>query len=644
MSKPNSKPMSLYQQVIHMSRYARYNEESGRRETWDETCERLVDFFAGYTKDHCDYELDEKTRKDLFQSVHAMDVMPSMRALMTAGKPLETVQVANYNCTYLTCDSVRSFSEHMYCLMCGSGVGFSVESRFTNKLPEVPEELLVADTVITVTDSRKGWCAAYNQFLTLLFAGNIPSWDVSKLRPEGSRLKTFGGYSSGPQVLVDLFNHTIKVFKNAQGRRLKPIEVFSIMTFIAQIVVVGGVRRSATIAVFDKNDYEMRNAKSGTWWIENAHFAMANISAIFETKPDVSEFLEFWSSLIKSGAGEPGMINRAAFWQSCEAIGRKTRDDNGERIAMGPNPCSEIILRPFQMCNLSGIAIRPTDTLATLKAKVRMATILGTIQSAITDFEYLRKIWRKNVEEERLLGVCLAGVMDHPILSKVTEQSGEWLRALRDLVWETNKEWAAKLGIPASTSVTAIKPAGNSGELYAVGNGIHPRYAPYYVRTIREAAMGPICRFLKDQGVPWEVSKQNPRDVVFSFPQKSPDDAICVDQLTAVEQLKHWLHVKKNWATHTVSCSVYVKGTDWLQVANWVYANFDDVTGLSFFPYDDHTYEQAPMQRIDKDAYIDLTNQMPATLDYDMLKEYESGDNTRTSQELACSGAEGCAI
>jgi len=636
--------MSLYSEILHLTRYARYNEENGRRETWEETVERLVSFFTKHLKEKLSFALDEKTKSEIYQSVHNLDLMPSMRALMTAGKALDAVQVANFNCTYLTVDSIRSFSEHMYCLMCGSGVGFSVESKFTNKLPEVPEELLPADTTITVADSRKGWCAATNQLLTLLYAGNIPEFDVSKLRPEGARLKTFGGYSSGPTVLVDLYHHIIKIFKNAKGRKLKPIEVFSIMTFIAQIVVVGGVRRSATIAIFDKDDFEMRNAKTGKWWVDNPHFAMANISAVFEYKPDVSEFLSFWSDLIKSGSGEPGIINRAAFWQSCEKIGRKTRDDSGERIPLGPNPCSEIILRPNQMCNLSGIAIRPTDTLQTLKTKVRLAAIIGTFQSTITDFDYLRKIWKKNVDEERLLGVCLAGVMDHPVLSQVSEQSKKWLNEMRDVVWETNKEWAKKLGINPSTSVTAIKPAGNSGELYNVGNGIHPRYAPYYVRTIRESGMSPICRFLKDSKIPWEVSKQNARDVIFSFPQKSPEEAICADTLSSLDQLKHWLHVKENWATHTVSCSVYIKREDWLQVASWVYENFDAVTGLSFFPYDDHTYEQAPYQKIDKDTYIDMMNDMPAHLDYDLLKEYEKEDNTSTSQEFACSAAGGCAI
>jgi ribonucleoside-diphosphate reductase alpha chain len=636
--KSNNIEMSLYQQVVHLTRYSRWNEETGRRETWDETCDRLVNFFDKHLIEKYNYKLEPELKTELYDNVYNMSIMPSMRALMTAGKALENVQVANFNCTYLIVDCIRSFSEHMYCLMCGSGVGFSVESRFTNKLPEVPEEILPTDTTIVVADSRKGWCVALNQLLTILYSGNIPHLDVSKLRPEGARLKTFGGYSSGPKVLVDLYHHIINVFQKAKSRRLKPIEVFSIMTYIAQVVVVGGVRRSATIAIFDKDDFEMRNAKSGNWWKENAHFAMANISAVFEAKPDSSEFLSVWSDLVRSGSGEPGMINRAALWKSCEAIDRKTRDEDDQRIPFGVNPCSEIILRPFQMCNLSGIAIRPNDTLQTLKRKVKFATILGTFQSTISDFEYLRKRWKKNVDEERLLGVCLAGIMDHPVLSKISEESGKWLRELRQLVWDTNKEWAKLLGISPSASVTAIKPAGNSGELYNVASGIHPRYAPYYVRTIRETAMSPLCKFLKDQQIPWEVSEQNPRDVVFSFPQKSPKDAICADKISGVDQLRHWLHVKENWATHTVSCSVYVKKDDWLQVASWVFENFDSITGLSFFPYDDHVYKQAPIQAIHENTYIDLANEMPKTLDFEQLKEYEKTDVTNVSQELACSG------
>lgn len=636
--------MTLYQQVIHQTRYARWREEQARRETWEETCERYVDFFKGHLKDTCKHKLTPAVYDEVFEAIYNLDVMPSMRTFMTAGKALESAHVANYNCAFLVVDSVRAFSEHMYVLMCGSGSGFSVERRFTDKLPEVPEELYESDTTIVVADSRKGWCVAYNQLLANLYAGTVPKWDDSKVREEGARLKTFGGYSSGPGVLRELVQFTIKMFKNAKGRKLRPIEVFSIMCFIAQIVVVGGVRRSATIALFDKDDTEMRTAKSGAWWVQNPHFAMANISAVFESKPGALEFMDFWRDLVASYAGEPGMLNRKALWDQAEKIGRKSRYENGERIPFGVNPCSEIQLPPYSFCNLSGAAIRPTDTLEQIKEKVRLATIVGTWQATVTDFDYLRKVWRNNVEDERLLGVCLAGIMDHPVLSTQSEQSAEWYRELREVAWETNKEWAEKLSINTTASVTAVKPAGNSGELYDVASGIHPRYSPYYIRTLRQSRGDPMTAFLQANDIPWEVSKQNERDVVFSFPLKSPDHAICAEDVTAIDQLEHWLHVKNNYATHTISCTIYVRDHEWPKVGAWVYEHFDDITGLSFLPYDDHTYEQAPYQPCTRDVYETAAEKMPKEIDWSLLSHYEGGrDNTTVSQDFACvSGA--CAL
>lgn len=628
--------MSLYQKVIHATRYARWREEDGRREYWDETAGRYVDFFEEHLKERCGYKLPAKVKAEVQDSIYQLDVMPSMRTLMTAGQALKSAEIANYNCTYCAVDNPRVFSEHMYVLMCGSGSGFSVERRFVDKLPEVPEELHPSETTIVFADSRKGWCAGLNQFLNLMYAGNIPKYDTSKLREEGARLKTFGGYASGPKPLIELLEHIIKVFKNAQGRKLKPVEVFSIMCYIAQIVVVGGVRRSATIALFDKDDQEMLRAKSGTWWVHNAHYAMANVSAVFESKPDDLEFMEFWRSLVASGSGEPGMLNRKALWDQAEAIGRKSRYENGERIPFGVNPCSEIQLPPNSCCNLSGAAIRPGDSLEDLKRKVRLATIIGTWQATVTDFDYLRAIWKKNVDEERLLGVCLAGIMDHPVLSKDDEESAKWYEELQAVAWETNKEWATKLGINVSASVTAIKPAGNSGELYDVASGIHPRYAPYYIRTVRQSNGDPMTQFLKDTGLPYEVSVQNARDTVFSFPVKSPEGALCAQDLTAIKQLEHWLHVKKYYTTHTISATVYVRAGEWLEVGAWVYKNFDDITGLSFLPYDDHTYQQAPYQPITKEAYEAAQVLMPADIDWSLLRHYEQTDTTTVSQEFAC--------
>lgn len=1348
--------MSLYQQVIHQTRYARWNEEAKRRETWDETTQRYVDYFDKFLQDTRDYTLSDKIKASVHKALYGMDIMPSMRTFMTAGKALDSAPVSAYNCAYLVVDSVRSFSEHMYVLMCGTGSGFSVEKRFVDKLPEVPSELHPTDTVIVVADSRKGWCVALNQLMNLLYAGSIPKWDVSKVRPEGARLKTFGGYSSGPGVLEELFRHIIKTFEGAKGRKMRPIEVFSIMTYIAQIVVVGGVRRSATICLFDKDDAEMRVAKSGQWWVNNGHFAMANISAVFEGRPRSTEFMDVWKTLVASGSGEPGVLNRKALWDDAESIGRETREPNGARIALGVNPslrsgtrvltaegvypieslagkdilvpnldgamspakcflsgkdkplweitlkngqvfyataehewpvydtksntvhkrrtpqlsfgdgllptvhtqlpfgtegdyedgfvigwnlgdgwiterdggiqigfivsegdgdapknriekylstrcgwngsfegkseinvnnqslrdifekfgvghkskglpssvwttasesfrkgiidglfssdgsadergiglfsshsalvkdvqellglygintsithrtlsdvefpngktydrtyesyalrtrskdmvqrfgslfslthagkqkrlieratgesrnyrdlryvesvretdlqedvwditvydnthcfhlcgvvtgnCSEISLRPNEFCNLTGASIRPEDTLETLLEKVKLATILGTWQACIDDFDYLRKVWTDNVEDERLLGVCLAGIMDHPVLSKQTDESAEWYQKLRDVAWETNKTWAKRLKINTSASVTAIKPAGNcrpwyslvttddgifsmedfaythatgvvtprgsvvgfndngdenllrvktrygfeldctanhrwltqrgmveardlltsdeiiveigkytktahaslrslpaealrtrykqiepvslpsemstdlawllgylwgdgamsingyrirfmdqnrdhlrkasgiiknifgldsnvsectdrdaailevgnkllwhwlmvneiikyahsdreslemmplavrrssrediiafiagmfdadghshtnstgqtraifsnskdgfsasfqhialsvglvfgrslsthgenfqnkkhiymcalspksedsalelflehsikmsksgfkrrrdqksptfavnsveaigyapvfdvttdtgeylsgafvshnSGELHNVASGIHPRYAPYYIRTIRQSAGDPMTQFLKDNGIPWEVSKQNPRDIVFSFPIKSPEGAVCAQDLSAIEQLDHWMHVKTNYTTHTVSCTVYVRDHEWMEVGAWVYANFDKVTGISFLPYDDHTYQQAPYQPITHDEYVTLEESFPKTIDWGLLAHYEGGtDTTTVSQDYACvSGA--CAL
>lgn len=628
--------LSLYQEVLHKTRYARWREEDKRRETWDETVARYFDFFEEHLAEKHDYKLTKKERKVYENSVLNMDVMPSMRTFMTAGKALKSAYAANYNCAYLPVDHTRSFSEHMYVLMCGGGSGFSVERRCVDKLPEVPEELHDCDTTIVVDDSRKGWCAGYNQFLTFLYAGNIPKRDTTRLRGEGARLKTFGGYSSGPKVLEDLFDHTIKIFKAAKGRKLRPIEVFSLMTFIAQIVVVGGVRRSATIALFDKDDVEMRRAKSGSWWLENAHYAMANISAVFEAKPEALEFLDIWRDLCASGSGEPGIFNRQAAWAHLEAHGRKTRNKDGSRIMFGINPCSEIILRPYQFCNLTGIAIRPSDTLQSLQQKQCIAATLGTWQSTISDFDYLRKIWRQQVEEERLLGVCLAGIMDHFVTASVNDTSEMWFKTLRDDAIKCNAEEAKAIGINASASVTAVKPAGNSGELYDVASGIHPRYAPYYIRTIRETASSPLSAFLKDNGVPWETSKQNDRDCVFSFPIKSPEGSVFAKDQTAVQQLDHWMHVKENYTTHTISCTVYVRKHEWVTVGAWVYEHFDDITGLSFLPYDDHTYEQAPYQPISKEEYERLATAMPESIDWSLLAHYEQEDTTKVSQEFAC--------
>ena len=641
--------MSLYQQTIAKTRYARWMESKSRRENWDETSARYFDFFADYLAEKHGYSI--KGREKLEKAVVALDVMPSMRAVMTAGPALKAVQAANYNCSFLPLDSIRALSEMMYILMSGGGVGFSVERKCTTILPVVPDILEQVDDTIVVHDSREGWCKAYNKLVSLLFGGNIPKWDTSKVRPAGSRLKTFGGYASGPEPLVDLFKHTIKIFNQAKGRRLEPIEMFSLATYVAQIVVVGGVRRSATICLFDLDDLAMMNAKGinsnmyicdaqGKWHPgPNAHYAMANISPVFESKPDMKTFFSFWQALMNGGAGEPGIFNRDAFRRNAAAVGRANHYLNGDPIQWGANPCCEIQLRPYQMCNLTGVAIRPDDTLEDLKRKVEQATILGTWQACVSDFSYLRKVWQSNVEEERLLGVCLSGFYDHPILSTTSEESARWLNELRDLTWAVNKKIAKDIGIPASTCVTSVKPAGNSGELYDTASGIHARFAPYYVRRIRQSKTDPMTNFLIDNGVPGEQSVQSDRDMVLSFPQKAPEGAtVFRGQQSALEQLDHWLHVKKNWATHTVSCTIDIRDHEWMDVGAWVYKNFDEVTGLSFLPFDDNIYKQAPYEAVTKDQYDSLVKAMPESIDWSLFEHYDKTDITATGQEFTCVG------
>lgn len=643
--------MSLYQQVIGKTRYARWRAEDNRREDWPETTERYFDFFADYLDEKHNYKIPAKMRQELYDSVTDLEVMPSMRALMTAGSALKSVQAANYNCSFLPLDSIRALPEMMYILMSGGGVGFSVERRFVGKFAVVPDVLERTEDTIVVADSREGWCRATHKLLTFLFDGVIPKWDDSKVRPAGARLKTFGGYASGPEPLRELYEHMIKVFQGARGRRLEPIEMLSLACFVAQIVVVGGVRRSATICLFDLDDKAMINAKgmdsqmytcdaSGVWHPgPNAHYAMANISAVFEKKPDMHTFFDFWRALMKSGAGEPGIFNRDAFRRNADAIGRKNVHPNGDEIVWGANPCSEIQLRPYQMCNLTGVAVRSTDTLEDLKRKVRLATILGTWQACVSDFSFLRKIWQANIEEERLLGVCISGFFDHPVLSTTSPEAEMWLEALKAETWKVNAEIADAIGIPRTTCVTSVKPAGNSGELYDTASGIHPRFAPYYIRRIRQSGTDPMTRFLVDNGVPAEKSVQNARDMVLSFPQKAPEGAtIFAGQQSAIEQLEHWLFVKRHWATHTVSCTIYIRNDEWMKVGAWVYDNFDEVTGLSFLPLDDNIYKQAPYERITAEQYETLKAAMPASIDWNLFQHYDVADTTTVSQELVCVG------
>lgn len=630
--------MSMYAETIFKTRYARWDEGLMRRETYGEAVDRYINYFVTMLKERHNYAVPIEDQMRVRCSMLSMETMGSMRSFMAAGTALKSTEVANFNCAYLPLDSLEAFAEHMYVLMCSAGSGFSVERMNVSELPFIPRGHTASSEVIVVQDSRQGWCDAFLQLLKSLCAGEIPSWDVSLVRPEGARLKTFGGYASGPKPLIELFEYCVKIITGAGGRQLRPIEVFGIACYIAQIVVVGGVRRSATICLFDHDDHEMLNAKSGEWWKDNAHYAMANVSATFNVMPERDVFETFWSSLKNSGFGEPGLFNRQAVWIHNARHGRSNMDDNGALIMWGTNPCGEILLRPYSFCNLSAAAIRPDDSLTRLIDKVEVASILGTWQACVTQFEFLRPIWRENSERERLLGVCLTGIMDHAVLSNTSDRAKLWLQNLREAAIFENRDQARRIGIPVSHSVTSVKPSGNSGELYDVASGIHPRYSRQYIRTIRGSSGDPVTAFLKASGVPWEVSKQNERDTVFSFPIKVPAEAKIRADITAIQQLEHWLMVKDNYATHTVSCTIYVRPHEWDEVGDWVYIHFNDITGLSFLPYDDHKYEQAPIQPCTLEEYNAAVAAMPTEIDWDLLKHFEKVDTTTSSQERACVG------
>jgi ribonucleoside-diphosphate reductase alpha chain len=634
---------SDYQSYIHTSRYARWREEDGRRETWPETVERYITFFIN--------KFDDLEIKDALQecytSILNLDVMPSMRALMTAGEALERDNIAGYNCSYVAVDNPRVFDEVMYVLMCGTGVGFSVEREDVAKLPIVAEEFHVSGTTIRVKDSRIGWASSYRELISLLYSGQIPQWDLSSLRPAGARLKTFGGRSSGPEPLNQLFHFTVDLFKKAAGRKLNSLEVHDLVCKIADIVVVGGVRRSALISLSNLTDDRLRNAKGagwyyqdekGVWKSDNPQRSLANNSVAYTEKPDLATFLKEWTSLYESRSGERGLFNRVAATKQAKSNGRRKVDGHN----FGTNPCGEIILRSMGLCNLSEVVVRSSDTFETLKRKVKLATIIGTLQSTLTDFRYVRSTWKRNAEEERLLGVSLTGIMDHPILSGKDRPDGDTelpkiLEVLRDEAIQTNKEWAERLGINASVAITTIKPSGTVSQLVDSSSGIHPRYSRYYVRTVRGDQKDPLCQFLKGQGVPCEPSADKPNDVyVFSFPRKSPDESVLREELTALQQLEHYLVYKKHWCEHNPSITVYVREDEWLEVGTWVYKHFNDLGGVSFLPYDDHVYQQAPYQPCNEVTYEKLLSEMPE-IDWEKFNSYETEDNVMIQPELACS-------
>ena len=621
-----------YQNFIALSRYARWKEDEQRRETWSETVCRYFDYMDQHLADKCDYKLSDELRAELEEAVLNISVMPSMRALMTSGPALDRCHVGGYNCSYVPVDSPRAFDETMYILMCGTGVGFSVERHNIEKLPIVAEDFYKTDTVIKVGDSRPGWAKSLKELIAMLYAGQIPAWDVSEVRPAGARLKTFGGRASGPQPLVELFNFCVEKFKGAAGRRLYPIEFHDIMCKIGEVVVVGGVRRSALISLSNLDDDLMAHAKSGKWYEYEGQRALANNSVAYEVKPEMGTFMREWLSLYDSKSGERGIFNRQSAVKQAAKNGRRDTEHD-----FGCNPCSEIILRPYQFCNLSEVVIRENDTMDTLKEKVRLATILGTFQATLTNFKYLRKVWKDNTEEERLLGVSLTGIMDNAMTSTTGEKLPVLLGILKDEAVRTNEAMAKQLSIPQSTAVTCVKPSGTVSQLTDAASGIHARHNPYYIRTVRGDNKDPLTQFLISQGIPAEPDVMKPDSTtVFSFPMKSPLGAITRTQMNAIEQLELWLTYQRYWCEHKPSVTISVKEHEWMQVGAWVYEHFDEVSGISFLPFSEHTYQQAPYQDIDKDDYKKFLTKMPKNVDWSKLSDFEKEDTTSGGRELAC--------
>ena len=622
-----------YQNFIALSRYARWKEDEQRRETWSETVSRYFDYMTKHLDDNHGFKITSSLRAELEDAVLTQEVMPSMRALMTSGPALDRCHVGGYNCSYVPVDSPRAFDETMYVLMCGTGVGFSVERSNVEKLPTVSEDFNHTDTVIKVGDSRPGWAKSLKELIAMLYTGQLPKYDVSEVRAAGARLKTFGGRASGPQPLVELFDFCVEVFRKAAGRKLYPIECHDLMCKIGEVVVVGGVRRSALISLSNLNDDQMRNAKAGQWWEYEGQRALANNSVAYKGKPEMGTFMREWMSLYDSKSGERGIFNRQSAQKQAAKTGRRDAD-----WAFGCNPCSEIILRPYQFCNLSEVVVRDTDTVTTLKRKVALATTLGTFQSTLTDFKYLRKVWKNNTEEERLLGVSLTGIMDSKLMSgKSSTKLEPMLEELKEISVQTNATIAKRLGIPQSTAITCIKPSGTVSQLTDASSGIHARHNPHYIRTVRGDNKDPLTQFLVDVGIPAEPDVTKPDSTtVFSFPMKSPRSAVCRVDMTAIEQLELWLVYQRHWCEHKPSVTISVKEDEWMEVGAWTYEHFDEVSGISFLPFSEHTYKQAPYQDCTAEEYKSMLKQMPKQIDWDKLQEFEKEDTTSGGRELAC--------
>jgi ribonucleoside-diphosphate reductase alpha chain len=618
--------MNDYQKFIAISRYARWMDDAGRRETWEETVSRYVNYITEKVK-------GQLPKTEMFDAIHNLEVMPSMRALMTAGSALERDNTAGYNCSYLPIDDPKAFDEAMYILLCGTGVGFSVERQYVNQLPEIPQSIEDVDTVINVQDSKEGWAKALRKLIGHLYMGEAPSWDTSKVRPAGARLKVFGGRASGPAPLIDLFTFTTSLFKHNAGRKLSSYDCHNLMCKVGEVVVSGGVRRSAMISLSNLSDGRMRHAKSGQWWETAPQMALSNNSVCYTDKPDGETFLREWTSLVESKSGERGIFNRISAKEQAKKFGRRDADHE-----FGTNPCSEIILRPYQFCNLTEVVIREKDKFDDLKRKVRLATILGTAQSTLTKFPYLRKIWQRNTEEERLLGVSLTGIMDNELTSGRKHGLDKTLEELRKVAVETNKEWSAIFAIPQSTAITCVKPSGTVSQLVDSSSGIHPRHSSYYIRTVRGDNKDPLTNFMVDSGIPSEPDVMKPdTQTVFSFPMKSPKKSVKRDDMTAIQQLQTWLTYQRHWCEHKPSVTVSVRDDEWMEVGAFVFKHFDEMSGVSFLPHSDHTYQQAPYQDCTEAVYNEFSGKF-GNIDWKSFINYEKEDNTKSSQTFACSG------
>lgn len=631
--------MTPYNEYIAKSRYSRYLDDKGRREHWSETVARYFDFMEKHLKEKHNYTVEKALRDELQQAVESLEVVPSMRAIMTSGEALERQNIAGYNCSYIPIDDPKAFDEAMYILLCGTGVGFSVEQKYINKLPEIPEKLYESETTIVVKDSKEGWAKALRQLISLLYAGEIPKWDVGAVRAAGTRLKTFGGRASGPEPLVELFAYTVSKFKGAVGRKLSSLEAHDLLCKIGEVVVVGGVRRSAMISLSDLSDDRMAHAKAGNWWDGNGQRALANNSAVYDVRPSMGQFMREWTSIYESHSGERGIFNRYASEIQASKNGRRELHQE-----WGTNPCSEIILRPYQFCNLSSVIVRAGDNVDSLRRKIRLATILGTFQSTLTHFPYLRKIWQKNTEEERLLGVSMTGILDNALLNNPDDPAlPPLLESLRSVAVETNAQFADSIGINRSVAITAIKPEGTVSQLSSTASGIHPQHSEYYIRRVRSDNKDPLTNFLKQQGFHNEPCFMKPDSTtVFSFPVKVAKGALLRKDLDAITHLRLWLLFQRHYCEHKPSVTISVEEHEWMAVGAWCWEHFDEITGVSFLPMDGGTYRQAPYEEINKEQYDILYSQMPNGIDWDLF--IENTDNVEGAQTLACTASGGCEI